>query len=125
MNEGFERTNFIPIIYQKAGTEFGKEIKVCGVIVEQSSAGYYCGISCHSGTMKIEIDDTKNGNDTSSFIYVLIPCFVHDEMDIGKTIEVTLTNLPEDRDIGCFENVRNTIDSNGETFYYCEKREIK
>lgn len=123
--EAVEKTIFLPITYQKPGTEFKKVFKVSGVIEEQSSAGFLCGFICHSGTIKIETVEPQSGIDASRVVYILIPCFVHDEKDIGKVIDVTLTNLPEDRDIGCFRNVWNTIESNGEAFYYCENWEIK
>ncbi|MGD1844300.1 MAG: hypothetical protein ACFB10_02790 [Salibacteraceae bacterium] len=75
--------------------------------------------------MKIELTSSKGDVNRATVIYVLIPCFMDDSHDIGKTVEMTVTNLPEDRDLGCYRNVYNTINSNGMPFYYCEEMVIK
>ena len=109
-----------PLVYANTNKIDSTTYNYSGIVSEQSSVGFYCGTLCHSGTMKIKIDESND-----SYIYVLIPCFVSNVEDVGKRIQLTVTSLPENRDIGCYSNVINTIDSKGQAFYYCESFEIE
>lgn len=115
---------FIPLTYFPAGSSYSDSIIVSGIIREQSSAGFYCGVVCHSGTVRVEVDRVEQGSFEGWMLHVLIPCFVHRDEDIGRRINLTLTPLPADRDIGCFKAVWNTIDSHGLPFYYSEADHI-
>ncbi len=114
----------IPLTYFPKGSSYSDTIIVSSVIREQSSAGFYCGVICHSGTIRIEVDRIEQGTFEGLTLHVLIPCFVHRDEDIGRRIDLTLTPLPADRDIGCFSAVWNTIDSHGLPFYFSEEDRI-
>tara|TARA_Y100001956_G_C4046969_1_gene153223 strand:- start:201 stop:683 length:483 start_codon:yes stop_codon:yes gene_type:complete len=113
-----------PIVFSKAGTEYQKKFKVVGTIKNQSGSEFACGIFCFAGTLEIEIKRSNLGIDLKR-IFVLVPCLTNDDERIGRKIKMVITNLPEDRDIGCFSDPINKLDSKGEVFYYCESYEYK
>jgi hypothetical protein len=106
------------------GTPLTDTVIVTGVIREQSSAGFYCGTVCHSGTIKIEVTRVERGIYRGEHLFTVIGCFVHDDKDLGKKIRMIATPLTCDRDIGCFANVVNRIDSKGVPFYWCHDYHI-
>lgn len=115
---------FIPLTYFPAGSSYSDSIIVTGIIQEQSSAGFACGVICHSGTMKIEVTKVERGIFQEKFLYAVIPCQINNGQDVGKTVHITVTALPADRDIGCLKSVWNRIDSQGVPFYFSEEDHI-
>ncbi len=106
------------------GTTLTDTVIVTGVIREQSSAGFYCGTVCHSGTIKIEVTRVEKSIYREEHVFTVIGCFVHEDRDLGKKIRMVATPLTCDRDIGCFANVVNRIDSKGVPFYWCHDYHI-
>jgi hypothetical protein len=115
---------FIPLLFLSEDSVGNNTLKVVGVIREQSSAGFFCGTLCHSGTMRVDVTRVESGHYSEKSLFIVIPCFVHREEDLGKEIHVTATSLPASRDIGCFASVWNSIDSQGVPFYFCEDDRI-
>ncbi len=116
---------FIPLTYAPAGSNLTDTLIVTGIISEQSSAGFFCGVICHSGTMKIEVTQVVKGQLDGKTLFAVIPCFVHRDEDLGRKIRMTVTQLPSDRDIGCYSNVWNTLDSHGVPYYFSEEDHIE
>lgn len=115
---------FIPLTYFSAGSTYTDSLIVTGIIREQSAAGLACGVICHSGTMKIEVTKVEKGAFQEQFLYAVIPCQINNGQDVGKTVRIVVTQLPEDRDIGCLKNIWNTIDSHGVPFYFSEEDRV-
>ena len=116
---------FIPLTYAPVGSNLTDTLIVTGIISEQSSAGVFCGVICHSGTIKIEVTQVLKGQFDGKALFAVIPCFVRSDEDLGRKIRMTVTLLPSDRDIGCYSNVWNTIDSHGVPFYFSEEDHIE
>jgi len=115
---------FVPLTYFPAGSSYSDSIIITGIVREQSSAGFACGVICHSGTMKIEVTKIEKGVFREKFLYAVIPCQINNGQDVGKAVHIIVTALPADRDIGCLKNVWNKIDSQGVPFYFSEEDHI-
>jgi hypothetical protein len=115
---------YIPLTYFPTGSSSIDSIVVTGIIREQSSMQVFCGVLCLSGTMRVEVTKVERGNFTGTHLFAVLPCFVHRDEDLGRTIRIVVTPLPSDRDIGCYSNVWNTIDSHGVPFYFSEEDHI-
>lgn len=115
----------VPLTFCPENSSLTDSVIVTGIVREQSSARVFCGVLCLSGTMKVEVVQVGKGKYTNQYVYAVLPCFVHDEQDIGKHIQIKLTPLPKSRDIGCFWNIVNSIDSEGTPFYLAEDWHIQ
>ena len=109
----FNSNPYQPIIYSDTCNEqSNKNIFYLGTVVETTPQAM-CGISCHSGTMKIKLDSIDK------YIFIVTPCGPS-HFEQRKKVRVLATCLSKDRDIGCYKNIQNKIKPNGQAFLFCE-----
>lgn len=104
----------VPVVYGKKNDGFPSKIKVRGVVEDQTSVPFACGIWCGSGTIKVRLLEERKGY-PQKYIYASVMCLYSEDF-VGKTVEFKAEKIMKAPEEGCY-GIRNRIDSKGVPFY--------
>lgn len=120
--------NLSPLIFGKTNDGLPDKMKLSGVITETSYAAFYCGVIYSAGTLKIRLLEKIKGYPYDD-VFVVIGCFLdpcNEDKYLNKKVDIEVFKLYGDynrrskRNPCYFEDITNTINSNG-TPFYCSK----